>query len=319
MSEVPAGYRHVARLRPAQAGDFAAVIGLLTDAGLPTAGISADLQRFVVAEDVGRLIGAAGLERYGAVGLLRSVVVAPEARGTGVGAALVEKVLSDSAVDGVTDVYLLTTMAEGYFPRHGFELVSRDTVPASLQASVEFREACPATASVMHRCLALGRVLFLCTGNSARSQIAEAILNATGAGRFVAESAGAQPSEGVNVLAVEALARYGFQWTGHPPRGLDGLDRRAWDFVITVCDRALEACPVFTGQPILAHWGMSDPAAVQGTDDEKRRAFDNAVLLIKRRIDLFLSLPIQKLERFALVQRVRAIGAVRVDRQPMTE
>jgi arsenate reductase len=154
------------------------------------------------------------------------------------------------------------------------------------------------------------RVLFLCTGNSARSQIAETILNRVGRGRFRAESAGAEPAARVNPLAIEALERYGYFWTGHPPRGLAGLEQQDWDFVITVCDRAKEACPVFPGQPVIAHWGMPDPAAVTGTDEEKRHAFDDALLMIRCRLDLFVALPIEKLTRLALEKRVRGIGDV---------
>jgi len=189
-----------ARLRAARASDFAAVIKLLSGAGLPTAGIPADLHGFIVAEHVGRLVGVTGLERHGSVGLLRSVAVTSDVRGMGLGAALVEKALSDSAADGVTDVYLLTSTAEGYFRRHGFRPVSRDIVPAAIKESLEFREACPATAAVMYR--GPMRVLFLCSGNSARSQIAETILNCAGTGRFIAESAGAQPPMGVEQFAV---------------------------------------------------------------------------------------------------------------------
>ena len=152
------------------------------------------------------------------------------------------------------------------------------------------------------------QVLFLCTGNSARSQIAEKILNRKGGGRFVAESAGSQPAARVNPLAIEALERHGYFWTGGRPRGLDGLPAQHWDFVITVCDRAKEACPFFPGQPVMAHWGMPDPAAVTGTDQEKRRAFDDTVLRVSRRLDLFLALPIEKLSRLALERRVGEIG-----------
>ena len=152
------------------------------------------------------------------------------------------------------------------------------------------------------------RVLFLCTGNSARSQIAEKILNRKGGGRFVAESAGSQPAARVNQMAVEALERHGYFWTGGRPRGLEGLTEQHWDFVITVCDRAKEACPFFPGQPVIAHWGMRDPAAVMGTDQEKRRAFDDTVLTISRRLDLFLALPIEKLSRLALEHSVNEIG-----------
>jgi arsenate reductase (thioredoxin) len=152
------------------------------------------------------------------------------------------------------------------------------------------------------------RVLFLCTGNSARSQIAETILNRAGRSRFVAESAGAQPAARVNPLAIEALERHGYFWTGHAPRGLAGLEGEPWDFVITVCDRTKETCPIFPGQPVVAHWGMPDPAAVEGTDEAKRRAFDDALLLIRRRLDLFVSLPMHKLTRLALEQGMRGIG-----------
>jgi arsenate reductase len=152
------------------------------------------------------------------------------------------------------------------------------------------------------------RVLFLCTGNSARSQIAEKILNRKGGGRFVAASAGSHPAAEVNPYAIEALERHGYFWTGGYPRGVDGLTGQDWDFVITVCDRAREACPFFPGQPVIAHWGMADPAAVEGTEAEKRRVFDDTVLLISRRLDLFLALPIEKLSRLALENRVKDIG-----------
>ncbi len=154
------------------------------------------------------------------------------------------------------------------------------------------------------------RVLFLCTGNSARSQIAEKLLNRKGRGRFVAESAGTHPAAQVNPGAIEALERHGYFWTGGRPQALDGLLERNWDFVITVCNRAREACPIFPGQPVIAHWGMPDPAAVVGSEDEIRRAFDDTVMVISRRLDLFLALPIEKLSRLALEHRVKAIGMI---------
>ena len=147
------------------------------------------------------------------------------------------------------------------------------------------------------------RVLFLCTGNSARSQMAEALLNAKGQGRFQAESAGTRPAERLNPLALETLRGYGVPWSGRAPRNIDGLEREPWDFVITVCDRAKESCPVFPGQPVLAHWGMADPADAP--------AFRDAFVLLSRRVDLLLALPLEKLERLALEARVRAIGDAR--------
>ncbi|MFI5310428.1 MAG: arsenate reductase ArsC [Gemmatimonadales bacterium] len=152
------------------------------------------------------------------------------------------------------------------------------------------------------------RVLFLCTGNSARSQMAEALLNQKARGRFEAESAGSQPADRVNPLAIEALRKVGIEWKGHAPRSVDGLTRQHWDFVITVCDRAKEACPILPGHPIHAHWGMEDPAEAEGTDEQKLHAFVVARQLIARRLDLMLALPIEKLERLALEQRLRAIA-----------
>ena len=135
------------------------------------------------------------------------------------------------------------------------------------------------------------RVLFVCTGNSARSQMAEAILNAKGNGRIVAASAGSHPAARVNPYALETLRDFQIPWSGNPPRGLDGLEREHWDHVITVCDRAKESCPVFPGQPMLTHWSLPDPADVPGDDATKRAAFRDTFLDLNRRIDLLLALP----------------------------
>ena len=139
--------------------------------------------------------------------------------------------------------------------------------------------------------------------------MAEALLNWKGKGRFEAASAGSRPADRVNPLAIEMLRQYDIPWRGRAPRGVDGLERQPWDFVITVCDRAKESCPIFPGQPMLAHWGMPDPAEVDGDEPTKQAAFRDAFLLISRRIDLLLALPLEKLERLALAARVRSIGA----------
>jgi len=155
-------------------------------------------------------------------------------------------------------------------------------------------------------------VLFLCTGNTARSILAEGFLNQLGRGRFRAYSAGSHPKGMVNPLAAEELRRAGV--------AVDNLRSKSWDefavpgapamdFVITVCDNAAnETCPVWPGQPMTAHWGVEDPAAVEGADDQKRRAFRNAAITLRRRIELFLSLPLEKLDRMALQRKVAEIG-----------
>ena len=155
-------------------------------------------------------------------------------------------------------------------------------------------------------------VLFLCTGNSARSILAEAILRQVGAGRFNAFSAGSHPTGRVNPLALELLR------ASRMPT--EGLESKAWDrfsgpgapeldFVITVCDNAAgEVCPIWPGQPMSAHWGIPDPAAVQGTDDEKRKAFAEASRILVNRIRIFTSLPLATLDRLSLQRRLDDIG-----------
>ena len=155
-------------------------------------------------------------------------------------------------------------------------------------------------------------VLFLCTGNSARSIMAEAILNAQSAGRFRAFSAGSHAVGTVNPGTIDLLQRNHYK--------TDSLRSKNWDefaapgapvmdFVFTVCDQAAaEVCPVWPGQPISAHWGVADPAAVTGTEEQRHRAFNNAFSVLSRRISLFMCLPIDKLSRLALTQEVQQIG-----------
>jgi arsenate reductase len=138
--------------------------------------------------------------------------------------------------------------------------------------------------------------------------MAEALLNWKGKDRFEAASAGSKPAARVNPYALEALREQGIPWGGRSPRSVDGLEREPWDFVITVCDRAKESCPIFPGQPVLAHWGMPDPAEVEGDEATKRAAFRDAFAVLSRRIDSLLALPLATLDRLALEARVRAIG-----------
>jgi protein-tyrosine-phosphatase len=158
-------------------------------------------------------------------------------------------------------------------------------------------------------------VLFLCTGNSARSIMAEAILNDLGRGRLRGFSAGSHPGGKVNPFAIELLQ------TNRLPT--EGLRSKSWDefaqagapfmhFVFTVCDQAAaEACPIWPGKPMTAHWGVADPAAAQGSDEDKRRAFLKAYTALHRRIGLFTSLPLDKLEGLALKEKLDEIGHIK--------
>jgi protein-tyrosine-phosphatase len=157
-------------------------------------------------------------------------------------------------------------------------------------------------------------VLFLCTGNSARSIMAEVLLNTMGKGRFRAYSAGSHPKGQVNPLALELIAKNRL-----PVEGLRSKDwaefarpgAPAMDFVFTVCDNAAaEVCPVWPGQPMTAHWGIPDPAAVEGSDEGQRRAFFTAYSQLAQRLSIFVNLPLKNLDRFALQRRLDEIGKV---------
>jgi arsenate reductase (thioredoxin) len=155
-------------------------------------------------------------------------------------------------------------------------------------------------------------VLFLCTGNSARSILAESLLNNQGRGQFKAYSAGSHPAGQVNQLAIELLEKSRLPTAGLRSKSWDefaAIGAPQLDFVFTVCDKAAgEVCPVWPGQPMTAHWGIEDPAAVEGSDEDKRKAFLNALTQLQRRISLFVSLPIDKLDRLSLQHRLDAIG-----------
>lgn len=156
-------------------------------------------------------------------------------------------------------------------------------------------------------------VLFLCTGNTARSVLAEGILRHDGAGRFNAFSAGSTPKGIVNPFALKTLEANGYPAGGFRSKSWDEFavpGAPQMDFIFTVCDNAAgEACPVWPGHPVSAHWGIEDPAAVEGSDLEKMRAFQDAFRFMRNRISLFLALPMASLDRLALTARLRAIGA----------
>ena len=155
-------------------------------------------------------------------------------------------------------------------------------------------------------------VLVLCTGNSARSILAEALINHRGAGRFRAYSAGSHPTGRVNPFAIATLQRFGLP--------TEGLRSKSWnefagpgsprlDFIFTVCDNAAgEVCPLWPGQPVTAHWGVPDPAAVEGTDERKLQAFEDTFRILERRVNRFVDLPLSSLDPSDLVRAVRSIG-----------
>ena len=155
-------------------------------------------------------------------------------------------------------------------------------------------------------------VLFICTGNSARSILAEGLLNGLGKGRFQAYSAGSHPKGEVHPLALATLERLGMPATGYRSKSWDEFtlpDAPQFDFVFTVCDNAAgEICPIWPGKPMSAHWGVPDPAAAEGTDEAKAKAFHDAAIALKRRIELFLALPMQRLDAMSLQKELHGIG-----------
>jgi len=155
-------------------------------------------------------------------------------------------------------------------------------------------------------------VLFLCTGNSARSILAEAMMNHLDRDRFRAFSAGSHPNGSVNPWATQLLRSAGVSTAGLRSKPWDEFSRPGaprFDFIITVCDNAArEPCPVWPGVPTTAHWGVPDPAAVDGSDDEKRAAFRDAMTTLRRRIELLMALPLDKLDRLSIQEKLRRIG-----------
>ena len=160
-------------------------------------------------------------------------------------------------------------------------------------------------------------VLFICTGNSARSIMAEAILNNLGHGQFIAHSAGSHASGKINPYALELIKSDNLPHEHLRSKSWDEFalpDAPQLDFVFTVCDKAAgEVCPVWPGQPMTAHWGVEEPSAVDGTEEEKRKAFSTAFRILHRRLSLFTSLPIDKLDNLSLKRELDTIGTIQVD------
>jgi arsenate reductase (thioredoxin) len=153
------------------------------------------------------------------------------------------------------------------------------------------------------------KILFLCTGNSARSILAEYIIKRAGRGKFISYSAGSNPKGSVHPMALEVLHKnYNHDVTDARSKSWQEFGDTEFDFVITLCDSAKESCPIWPGQPIVAHWSSPDPAAFEGTDEEKLKFFAQVALQIQRRIDLLCCLPFSQLSVLNLIQETKDIG-----------
>jgi arsenate reductase len=301
-------------LQEATEADHGEICALLATAGLPTSDIDPELcPSFVAIKAGGKILATGAVQRVGDDGLLRSVVVDAAFRSQGHGKQIVTALEARARAAGMHALFLLTTSSESFFARMGYRPIDRNDAPASIRETQQFAKLCPASSILMAKTFDKPfNVLFLCTHNSARSIMAEALLNALGRGRFHAYSAGSSPGAAPNPFALETIAGLKFP--------TEGLRSKAWDeyaapgaprmdFVITVCDNAAgEVCPVWPGQPITAHWGVDDPSLFPGSDEQKRRRFAQVAAVLKRRIELLLSLPLATLERLALQKKVRDIG-----------
>ena len=258
-NEQQGGVRPSAGLRPALPDDLGAILTLLEAAGLPSMGVSESLDGFLVAIRGGDVVGAAGLETHGTHALLRSVVVAPVERGRGTALALVHRLMDSARKRKLERLWLLTETAESFFGGLGFTATDRAEAPEEIRRSHEFTDCCPASATLMSRRVQPYRVLVLCTANSARSQIGEALLEHVGGGLIAAASAGTAPAPAPHPMAVQVLDEIGIDWSARRSKSIEeaGTD---FDLVITVCDAAQETCPVLPGARMM-HWGFPDPAA----------------------------------------------------------
>jgi arsenate reductase len=295
-----------ARIRPATPADFGDILALLSAASLPTQDLgNARPVHFWVAERDGRIEGAGGLEQYGDAALLRSLVVAPTLRGTGLGIALVETLEDAARAMGISQLVLLTRTARTFFEHRGYSVIPRETAPDAVRTSAEFRVFCPAPAVCMTKSLdrattatpgtSVMRVLFLCTGNSCRSILGEATFNHLAPAEWNAMSAGSKPTGKVHPRSLALLAHEGIGTEGYYSKSWDDLPQTP-DIVITVCASAAgETCPVYLGPVLRTHWGVDDPAHATGTDAEIDAQFFSAYRTLRNRIEAFLALPLDEL------------------------
>jgi len=316
----------VPRLQTATAEDAESIRILLERAGLPTSDLTSSKPEFIVAHEDGELIGAGALQRFETIALLRSVAVTSGRRGGGLGRLIVEELERRARAAHVTQLVLLTQTAQRFFEHQGYGAIERQSVPQAVQASEEFRSLCPTSATCMSKTLAKSmtdrpyNVLFLCTGNSARSILAESLTSHWGRGRFRGLSAGSHPRGAVHPIALELLTQMRLPTAGLRSKSWDEFAAPGappLDFVFTVCDQAGgEVCPYWPGQPMTAHWGVPDPAAIEGSQTQKWLAFRTAFKALENRIKIFTSLPIASIDRLKLQQHLDAIGRTPAPDEP---
>lgn len=297
------------QLVPSTLHDGPAIRQLIQAAGLPTDDLTPELvSGFLLHKDGERIVATGAVERLGTVGLLRSVAVLEALRGSGVGGRMVEALEARARADGIRNLYLLTTTADGYFARLGYRAVAREQAPPEIRATAQFSALCPSSSTLMVKSMTQQpfNVLFLCTGNSARSILSEFTLNhlAAGSGRFHSYSAGSFPKGQPNPLALGLLKSEGIS--------TEGARSKSWDefsapgappihLVVTVCDQAAgEQCPYYPGKPLKAHWGVPDPH----TEAE----FQSAYQVLRGRIERLIELPVETMDRTELHSRLLQIG-----------
>ena len=256
-----------ANVRPATAADREAIAVLLRAADLPVADLASAPVSFLVVDDARGLAGVVGLERHGGAALLRSLAVRDDARGHGLGTALVDAAERAARRDGIGELVLLTTTAAPFFADRGYAPIDRAQAPAALQATAEFRALCPAGAACLRRELPRPRrLLFVCVENSNRSQMAEGFARLHGGDDVEAYSAGSRPSGHINLKAIRFMAERGIDLATHASKSLDDVDGLAFDAVVTMgCGDACPAVPARRRED----WALPDPRSM---DDDGYRA-----------------------------------------------
>lgn len=291
----------------------------LAHARLPTDDLLDDGQEFYALAGEGEPAAFGGFILHGRDALMRSIVVPAAQRGRGHGRSVVLALLGRLRDLRVAKVWLLTE-TPAFFEHLGFAQAPRDAAPAEIAATREFSTLCPASAKLMAIDLWTNtppvNVLFLCTHNSARSILAEALLNHLGRGRIRAFSAGSSPRENQqpNPLALRVLRDAGVPTQDLRSKSWDefaGPEAPAMDLVITVCDNAAgETCPYWPGAPATAHWRYPDPSEFPGTQEEKLGAFAQTLRGIRHRLELFLAARPEALDRASLQAKAREMANV---------